>query len=104
MPVEPEVDGGSCSRPSPTLFIKQVSTLDNWIASECPVSTFRELGLQVGHHAPGIYVLGIQAQVLTFAQKMLHPRSHLPNLPLRLLREDAQMDQGSSLISDIFSL
>lgn len=51
---------------------------------------------------PGIYVLGIRAQVLTFAQKMLHPRSPLPNLPLRLLREDAQMDQESYLISDIF--
>lgn len=68
----PEVDGGSCSRPSSTLFIKQVSTPANWIAPECPVSTFRELGLRVGHHAAWHLCPGIQAQVLTFTQKVLY--------------------------------
>lgn len=69
----PEVDGGSCSRPSSTLFINQVSTPANWIAPECPVSTFRELGLWVGHHAAWHLCPGIQAQVLTFTKKVLHP-------------------------------
>lgn len=52
---------------------------------------------------PGIYVLGSKLRS-SHSHRKCFIRSLLPNLPLRLLGEDAQTDQGSSLISDIFSL
>lgn len=48
---------------------------------------------------PGIYVLGSKLRS-SHSHRKCFIRSPLPNLPLRLFREDAQTDQGSSLISE----